>query len=74
MNFEFRLNRFAMFMSGHKKNDGYKGDVTTTDQFHSGRQGWTIKKMSMHFTLWDFPESITNIVDELLVEGIIMNS
>lgn len=28
MNWEFRLSRHAMFMSGHKKNDGTEQDVS----------------------------------------------
>jgi len=52
MTWEFRLNRFAIFMSGHKKNDGTTNQVTASEQFH------TVKKISMHFDIWDFEPSI----------------
>lgn len=61
MTWEFRLNRFAIFMSGHKKNDGTTDQVTASEQFHNGntaREGWTVKKISMHFDIWDFEPSI----------------
>lgn len=47
-----------MFMSGHKANDGTNIDPTSDYQFHNGEHGWKIRKMSLHFTLWDFPESV----------------
>ena len=31
MSWEFRLNRYAMFMSGHKKNDGSTNPVTANE-------------------------------------------
>lgn len=31
MSWEFRLNRFALFMSGHKKNDGTNNPVTPSE-------------------------------------------
>jgi hypothetical protein len=38
INFEFRLNRYAFFMSGHKSNDGNNPvDPTASLQFHGGK-------------------------------------
>ena len=31
MTWEFRLNRYAFYMSGHKKNDGTTGPVSANE-------------------------------------------
>ena len=65
LNWEFRLNRHAIYMSGHKKYKEENPNLSSYDsQFHNGRSGWKVNKISLHFDLWDFPESVNAIVDK----------
>jgi hypothetical protein len=64
MTWEFRLNRYAFFASGHLDNQKPRnGDGVPAKQFN---MNWKVTKMSIRFDLWRFDNSIHSVVDDLI--------
>lgn len=60
MTWEFRLNKFAFYSSGHLDNQRpLDADGEPNRQFNIN---WKVTKMSIRFDLWNFDQSVNSII------------